>query len=404
MLADEGIIKLVCATIVAARIGVTPPWIMIVGSSSGGKSAILNALVECRGITPIDDLTTNTLLSGYKAGGKEASMLFNLPEDPIFLFKDFSTILTKSEETQQIIFSQLRRVWDGDFNKTTGMGDEQKWEGRVGLLGASTSKIYSVLPQLAEVGERLVLYHFQMPSDRKSVARFSSRRLKDSEALKEMRTAFREYVDSIQLPASDEELPQITDELNEELIDLSDLATRARSSIERDQYSREKNVVMSHDLEMPMRLLKTISTVAMGLMVINGNNDLKMIDKRILYRLALDSIPRNRKLLLNHLVNNGQVSLDAFETNLNMERGLAQRTADDLHSLGMTIKSRGISRQWVYKLKSEFEEVLIRFSEIANIDKELLRGNIVDEVSEPVQPIIDSEMPLPEPPDDYSLL
>lgn len=382
LLADEGIIKLVCATIVASRMPITPPWIMIVGSSSGGKSAILNSLKDCRGITPIDDLTTNTLLSGYKkSGGKEASLLFNLPADPIFLFKDFSTILTKNKETQEVIFSQLRKVWDGDFNKSTGMGDTQNWEGRVGLLGASTSKIYSVLPQLAEVGERLVLYHFQMPN-RKDVARFASKHLDDANALIELRTAFRVYLDGIKLPTTADELPAITDELNEELIDLSDLATRARSSIERDQFSRDKNVVMAHDLEMPMRLLKTIKTVSMGLMVMNGNLELQALDKRILYRLALDSIPRNRKLMLNYLTNNGQVKLDAFETQLNMERGLAMRTADDLHSLGMTIKSRNMGNQWVYQLKPEFEEVINRFSEIANIDKELLRGNIVDEVSD----------------------
>lgn len=383
LLADEGIIKLVCAVIVASRMPITPPWIMIVGSSSGGKSAILNSLKDCSGVTPIDDLTTNTLLSGYKkGGGKEASLLFNLPKNPIFLFKDFSTILTKNKEAQEVIFSQLRKVWDGDFSKSTGMGETQNWEGRVGLLGASTSKIYSVLPQLAEVGERLVLYHFQMPN-RKDVARFASKHLDDPTALAEMRAAFAEYLDKLQLPIKGEELPQITDELNEELIDLADLATRARSSIERDQYSRDKNVIMSHDLEMPMRLLKTIKTVAMGLMVMNGSPDLQALDKRILYRLALDSIPRNRKLILNYLTNSGQVKLDQFETNLNMERGLAMRTADDLHSLGMTIKSRSMGNQWVWELKPEFEEVFNRFSEIANIDKELLRGNVVEEVSGP---------------------
>lgn len=361
LLEDTGLIKLVTAIIVANQLPIIPPWIMIVGASSGGKSMILNAIKDVKGLVKIDDLTSNTFLSGMKGQGQQTSLLHNLPTNPIMCFSDFTTIISKNKETRAEIFGQLRRIWDGDMHKKTGNGENKVWEGKAGLIGGVTTTIYAVLPEMGDMGERLVLYHYKMP-DRKIVTKFALRALNDRGNEKIMRELFKRFMEELPIPA---ELPQFSEEFEDEVVDLADLATRARSSVQRDQYDRQKSVLMVHDLEMPARLAKTIISVAMGMAVVNGGNELETIDRQTLYRLALDSIPLNRKLVLNSLTEYDMQKSDDIQVRLNMDKNLVERTLQDLNSLGVVTKGRGIGGSgWVWQLKEGYRALLSRFEGI----------------------------------------
>src|SRR3990167_1862522 len=110
LLADSNIVKLLCAFVVASRMPINPPWLFIVGPPGGGKSMILKALQGITGTTPIDDLTANTFASGMRGReGKSNSLLHNLPPNSILIFKDFTTIISKDEQSRGAIVGQLRK-------------------------------------------------------------------------------------------------------------------------------------------------------------------------------------------------------------------------------------------------------------------------------------------------------
>ena len=364
LLADTGIIKLIVSILAANQLPIVPPWIMIVGASAGGKSMILNGIKEVPGIVKIDDMTTNTFLSGQKNSNidKSNSLLDNLPQNPILCFSDFTTMISKNKEVRAEIFGQMRRVWDGDMHKKTGAGVNKSWEGKKtpGLIAGVTTEIYQVLPEMASMGERMILYHLTMP-DRKAVAKFAIRRLNDREDEVTIKTLFNKFINELPIPQL---LPIFPDKLEDELIDLADLATRARSSIARDQYDHNKAQLMVHDLEMPTRLLKTIMAVATGMAAVNGNADLPADDQHILYRLALDSIPMNRKLVLNCLTEYDNQKSEDVQIRLNMDKGVIDRTLQDLNSLGVVVKYKGMGSGFTWQLKPDFRALLSKFENI----------------------------------------
>jgi predicted ATPase len=77
LLADEGVVKLLCAFVIAQRMETSPPWLFLVGASSGGKSMLLKALRNVQGYYALDDLTANTFVSGQqkKTGSADSPSL-----------------------------------------------------------------------------------------------------------------------------------------------------------------------------------------------------------------------------------------------------------------------------------------------------------------------------------------
>ena len=360
LLADTGILKLITSILVANQMPIIPPWIMLVGSSSGGKSMILNGIKDIPGVMRIDTLTTNTLLSGQKNSVKSSSLLDNLLPNTTLCFSDFSSMITKNKEAREEIFAQMRLLWDGNMAKFTGGGVNKTWDKKPpGLIGACTTTIYHVLPEMGDMGERLVLYHLSMP-DRKQVAKFAIKRLNDKNQEAEMKKMFSRFMGELKIPA---EIPTFSDEIEDELIDLAELATRARSSIQRDQYDRAKSQLFIHDLEMPTRLLKTIMGVATGMSVVNGSTEINNQDRNILYRLALDSIPMNRKKVLNDLTAYDHLKSEDIQIHLGMDKGIIDRTLQDLNSLQVIDKYKG-AYGWVWKIKEEYRLLLSKFEGI----------------------------------------
>ncbi len=66
-----------------------PLWLMLIGPSSGGKTTLIAPCVNVPHVHFLDDLTEKTLLSGYKAKGREASFLRRIGSR-VLCFSDFT--------------------------------------------------------------------------------------------------------------------------------------------------------------------------------------------------------------------------------------------------------------------------------------------------------------------------
>jgi len=270
----------------------------------------------------------------------------------------------------------LRQLYDGTFEKSYGNGILIKWEGKLSLVAGTTTKIYSLLYQFSALGERYLLYNFVQP-DRKFTTRKSlkAEAMMEKVAEEEIGNAFKEYLDGIKIP---ETLPVMEESLIDDLVDLAEFVTRARSVVERDMRNPKKIIIQVHDLEMPMRFAKQVNAIAYGLKVINGNRDLENEDKNLIYKLALDSIPVMRRICLRNLTHYRTISTAGLAETLQLPTDTVNLALGDLASLGVATRIRVKSNRDEWEIKDEYRALLSKFEKIEVTDQDLEEETIAD--------------------------
>lgn len=376
LLADRGILRLLMAFMLARRLPAEPPFLFIIGSSSGGKTKLLQLFAKVDGYTEMGDLTANTFLSGLKRSDKETSLLFTLSPNAFLTFKDWTTILSKYKEQMGALMGQLREIYDGSFNKRTGHGDNLQWKGRVSLLAGVTTAMYVHQKDMADMGERMIYYHLKQPDSRELGRWLMVHRKRDEKKLEEeLQLAIQSFENSRKMPLSPEELPDFDDATEEELIEIAYLATGARSPIERKEYDRNERMMMKHDREQIGRFLKQLRVIAYGLCLINDDWVLTPEDKTILYRIGLDSIPIQRKWVLDALTENKLGgNLNQLADYLKYPRESVEKWVEDLVALGLVHNNtqyfKGGSLK-TYKIVEEYANIISKFEHIEVKDEAL---------------------------------
>lgn len=196
VLKDHRTLDVILATVIGNMlIDRDPIWLMIVAPSSGGKTTLLSPIVDIKSVYFIDDLTEKTLLSGYKVGGKDNSLLRTIGTG-IMAFSDFTSILSKNVVSRGEILSQLKLVYDRKVTKYTGTG-KVNWEGKIGFIGAATADIYYHLESGRSMGERFIYYWMNVPTDREISMKQSETSISAKEMTNTMKEYYRQYFDSV---------------------------------------------------------------------------------------------------------------------------------------------------------------------------------------------------------------
>ena len=380
LVVDPGIVKLLCMTVVSHRLPMDPTWTFLVGASSSGKTEFINCLAKVNGIWPLSSLTANTLISGQKkAANQPTSLLSRLPLNPktgkteaIFTFKDFTTVLSMNQDTQAEILGQLREVYDGKYSKEFGTGESKKWEGKVSMFSGTTGSIYKARELWSAMGERFAIYCLLQPNrkeaGRRAIANVSTIR----EQRPMLQDAFKRFLDEIiVIPAV---LPKLPEDMEEEILDLSEMVTRARSIVDRDSKSNTKEIEFAHDPEGIPRFATQLTTYGISLMVIN-NGPLLATDRDILYKIALDSIDKRRRMILQRMTVYVEVDTKELARDLNYPPNSVRRWCQDLNVLGMVdMLHGGRSDKWV--LKPEYKQLISRYDHIQmtaeNLEEKLM--------------------------------
>jgi hypothetical protein len=386
LLADARIIKLLPAFVMAARLPINPPWLFIVGPPSGGKSQMLKSLEGCRGMFKIDDLTATTFISGMpNRNGESTSLLERLVPNSILLFKDWTTIISKEGESQSIVIGQMRKIYDGDISKSYGNTKQVNWVGKLSVLAGVTEKIHSSMEMFADMGERFLMFDFaQLDSiqGRKDVGRRAADNMDDSIAIGEMKPAFTDFIDNLKIP---ETLPVVDETTKEQIIDLAEFVTRARTPVLREKYNKEKPIIQVYKPERTPRFIKQVLGLAMGLQVVNGG-PLTDYDRHILSSIALDSIQNIRRLCLKALTEYDQVETAALAVHLGYPTESLKMHLQNLATLNVVEfrKSRHGKDRW--RLLDEYRVIMTEHDNIKQI------GDIMEEqvpAIEEVPPIVE---------------
>lgn len=362
---DDESIALVAAIMISSKLSTPPVWLYLIGPSSGGKSALIDAFGQVDFNTQVSDLTPNTFLSGMaNRNGKESSLLRRLGLNFVITMKDFTTIMSKNDQDQQAIIAQMREIYDGYITKETGTGETLVWGGKGGLdpkgkatfIMASTEAIYKIQEKFSDMGTRAINYVLK-PIDRKMATKQA---IRNNNVLEEkvdhIQKVFKEYVSQMidSLPGG--ALPKLDDDVEDQIIEVADFVTVARSAVHRD-YKGAKSLVPS--AEMPMRMSRQLLTT--------GQVFTHMCDgvlpenlKQCVFKIGFDSIPKQRRETLVALARYPRVTKSGVADHLNFPPDRAQEWIDDLNSFGFCTRIKSGSKQF-WELKPEYRKIMLEY-------------------------------------------
>ncbi|MGH8064808.1 MAG: hypothetical protein ACRERE_06115 [Candidatus Entotheonellia bacterium] len=331
LLNDPDVLPTMLGAFAAHRFGGTPVWLLIVAPPSGTKTELIRALWGAPGVYPLSELTSKTFASGLETHGEDPSLLHRLT-DEVLVLKDLTTVLEMYQEERQAILAQLREIYDGRFDKAWGTGKELHWQGRLGFLAGVTPIIDSYHSVLSVLGERFVLFRMIQP-DRAKSARKS---LENAKVEPKMRASLAGAVQGFiaGLPTTPPEVPIGA---LDRLVNLANFVTRCRSGVVRDRYRRELEYVP--EPEMPARFVKQLFELLRGVALVLGHKEATAEDMDRVARVALDSIPAVRRVVLRAVATMSTVD-DTLKTTtisqaVQYASATVRRALEDLQALGI---------------------------------------------------------------------
>lgn len=361
-LEDDVVLPFLVALVVGSKMKSPPVWAYLIGPSSGGKSELIGALAKVPFVSQISDLTVNTFLSGMggAAGSKSPSLLTRLGPNFVVVMKDFTTILTKNEETQQAIIAQMREIYDGHIVKETGTGKTLEWgtkdrPNKATFIMASTEGIFKLQDQFAEMGTRAINYIME-PQDRMRTTRQA---LLNSGKIDEAKGRIQDMVKEFVMEKTanrPDRLPDIDEALQDEIIEVADFCALSRSSVARD-FKGNKTLALS--AEFPMRMAKQMMSIAQYLRYCN-EGELPDEYRRVVFKVAFDSISKQRRIVIEALSQYPHAQVGAISKMVNYPTERVQEWIDDLNSFGIVEQAEyGGKNYW--KLKERYYALMNRY-------------------------------------------
>jgi hypothetical protein len=157
-----------------------------------------------------------------------------------------------------------------------------------------TGKLYSVI---GELGNRYMLYHLDSEEDRRETA---LKAISDEGVEEIMRNEISIALKKALNNAPKAEQVVIPESIQLKLASLAELTSQMRSPVSRNPY--DKTVNYMPDIEGPPRLAKSFVKLGKGLAAIRGKLEMTEDEYELIKKIALDTVPRRRKLIVSYLI------------------------------------------------------------------------------------------------------
>jgi len=389
LMEDKDILRILAAIAIAQNLRLDPIWLLLTAGSGGGKTELVSMLMDLPRVFTIDSLTVNTFASSMKIQGKEASLLNRIGTSGLIIFKEFTTILEMNEIARKEIMSQLRAIFDGKYDKLAGNGENTNWVGKISVIACATTTIYHHMSKFSTMGERFIIYEIKAP-DRKEVGNKVFARKLSSEDPNVLRThlkgAFTSYIRNVraQMVRNAFRLPPISHELQKEIITLADFCTRARSGIERDQYTR--NIVFIPTIEAPTRMIEQFYSLLVAFVALDKaeydmarpnidpaeyNGVLTERDRDVIIKIGLNSIPRKRRDALCALAQYTYgVTAAGLATSLHYETDVMKEILAELDALKLCHRRKFV-HTYRFVIDDEWRELILKIERLNPKDEAL---------------------------------
>ena len=133
-----------------------PVWSFLIGPPGCGKTELLRTLQTWPHIESVDELTTNSLASGYEEEGKPNPSLLPHLDKKVLVIKDFTTLITSPPVVRNKIMGTLRAAFDDSYGKADGKTGIQHYRCKFGILAAVTDVVDDFLTEDQQLGQRFV--------------------------------------------------------------------------------------------------------------------------------------------------------------------------------------------------------------------------------------------------------
>jgi hypothetical protein len=332
--------RILCAALAAHALKDFPPaWCLAIAPPGSMKTDLLETFRGLPGVHFVDEVTTNTFLSGKvdekdRKRKKPASWLHRIGNDGVLVAADFSTF-TSNPKTLQVILAQLRRIYDGNFSREFGTDEnveERSWCGRVTLFAGAVPDIDRHYSLFQKLGERFVRLRWERAGGVETGLQAMEHTPRVAEELKAaVHAILRPILSKPQIA------PHIPDAIKLKIASLSELIALARTYVERDGYSREATGMPV--TEGNTRLPQQLSQIARGAALLDRRSEVNEDDYRLVCRAAFDSVPPDRIAVLRAIL----VGRSPFS--LGLPKATTDRAIEDLKLSGVLAASGGLSER-----------------------------------------------------------
>lgn len=360
-LEETDYIEVIIATIISNKILGDPVWLFVIGPPGGSKTEILRSFNRLGNrIYSTSKLTAQSLISGKKSSAKYDPSLLPKLDGKTLIIKDFTSILGIQREARQTIFSDLREAYDGYLEKEFGNFGHKGFKAHFSLIANVTPVIdrYSSVQQ--DLGERFLKI-------RLTYSEMDSKILKamDNEAVQEkMREELISTV--IQFFNKDFQIDNIefSEETKIKIMNLAKFVAIGRTTVNRDQF-RGNILTYLPEYEIGTRIGIQLKKIGRSLACIREKKEVGEEEYKILRRIAQDSLPRKRRVLLEFLYQNNFKWLTTSEVGkeIRIERHTCLLALQDLQVLKLVETEKEEHKAgtpWSWKLTKEMNDLFIK--------------------------------------------
>jgi DNA-binding HxlR family transcriptional regulator len=336
---DPAPILLVLGTYAANHLAGEPVWLGVVGGSSRGKTEVVMGLADCPGVVTASSISGKAaLLSATSAKERAADatggLLARIGASGTLVLKDFTSVLDMNRDARADVLGALREVYDGSWARDVGTdgGRQLTWTGKLGLVFGVTTAIDSAHGVMSRMGERFLLCRVDVGDDI-DLAEVALHSGDGSEP----RRVIAEAVAGLLAHLDYSTAPELTDDLAPVIKGVATFVARSRSPVEWDY--KQTSIELVGDPESPTRLVKALDRLRAGLLLI-GVEPAEV--RRLLVKVALDSIPKPRRLVLDHLLEQpGLTTTKALAAKLDLPTKTVGRRLSELAAHGMVKRHAG---------------------------------------------------------------
>jgi hypothetical protein len=265
------------------------------------------------------------------------------------------------------------------------------WKGKVSIIAGCTTAIYGNMAMHSAMGERFVMYTLDIPGRIEVLTRMDANANDMKEKRQEMKDAFKQYLDVELAGKLPEKLPEPAPLIISDLKQLANFTTLARTPIERDLHTPSKEIIFKHDYEGPTRFYSQITALAGAMMVIN-EGELEDVDKRILFKISLDSIPKMKHIVLRELARYTAVETNGLAIKINYPNPVTSRILEDLNALELVDRRKGAGNRNLWTLKDEWRSMIQHYEGITDSGTELVGNSEGESVEQKQYAISEKEL------------
>jgi energy-coupling factor transporter ATP-binding protein EcfA2 len=379
-LPDPAVLYALMGAVAANMLEGQPVWLMLIGAPGSGKTELLNTLGGLEHLYPVDSVDGPApFLSG--TGKKEKSrdatggILNQIGLHGGIVIKDFTGILSLEPGKAKLVLDCLRQVYDGRWTRPVGTdgGKVLQWpaaeyggkRGHVALFAGVTGRIDHHHTVNASLGERWLYFRMTQNYGRDKAAVAQRRVTQEALARQAMannsRAGWREELRDIVtafVMSQDMEFgrkQKRRDLTNNEVLRITRMAAvsaMCRSAVSRDYVKHD--VDGWAETEELGRVTTQMNQLYAGMEYIGVSEGDRW---RVLARIALDSVPLIRRLIVRLVVTSGDpagIGYRELSEKVGVSESVMIRAVEDLELHGAVTVNRSESRGQTKVRLSEF--------------------------------------------------